>query len=201
MQIQTLFTNFLAINFLELDLPAIEKYCYHVKSNHSGRQVSNIGGWQSLNVVDDPELETIKLKLLEQVMQVHDHYKFTASNTHVITDLWININGTHDFNASHKHPNSMFSGVVYIKVPPNSGEIIFTTPIEAHDYVIRAGMCDELNEFTSYNWWQPPEPGKVIIFPGWLPHYVKPNLSTEDRISISFNTQIYRGVGESSRPR
>ena len=92
MQIQTLFTNFLAIDFLELDLLSIEKYCYHVKNNHPGRLVSNIGGWQSLNVVDHPELDTLKVKLLEQVMQVHNYYKFTESNPHVITDLWININ-------------------------------------------------------------------------------------------------------------
>jgi uncharacterized protein (TIGR02466 family) len=31
------------------------------------------------------------------------------------------------------------------------------------------------------------EAGLLLIFPSWLPHGVEPNMSDEDRISISFN--------------
>ena len=36
-----------------------------------------------------------------------------------------------------------------------------------------------------------PEEGKLIIFPGWLLHGVKQNLSDEDRIVISGNIKLY----------
>jgi hypothetical protein len=41
-----------------------------------------------------------------------------------------------------------------------------------------------------------PLEGRLIMFPGWLPHEVEPNLSEEEdniRISISFNfSQIWK---------
>jgi hypothetical protein len=30
----------------------------------------------------------------------------------------------------------------------------------------------------------------MIVFPSYAEHYVEPNLSNEDRISISFNTKL-----------
>ena len=36
-----------------------------------------------------------------------------------------------------------------------------------------------------------PEKGKLVLFPSWLEHYVEPNLTNEDRISMSFDTQIH----------
>jgi hypothetical protein len=41
-------------------------------------------------------------------------------------------------------------------------------------------------------YFQRPEESKIIIFPSWMSHYVEPNENLEDRISISFNTSIYR---------
>ena len=37
-----------------------------------------------------------------------------------------------------------------------------------------------------------PEEGKLFIFPSYLHHAVEENLSTEDRIVISFNVDILR---------
>jgi uncharacterized protein (TIGR02466 family) len=35
-----------------------------------------------------------------------------------------------------------------------------------------------------------PQPGRLVIFPSWIQHYVQPNLSDQDRISISFDVQL-----------
>ena len=35
-----------------------------------------------------------------------------------------------------------------------------------------------------------PEPGLALLFPGTLSHWVHPNDSDEDRVSISFNAMI-----------
>ena len=32
---------------------------------------------------------------------------------------------------------------------------------------------------------------KVILFPGWVSHSVEQNLSTKDRIGVSFNYRVY----------
>ena len=36
-----------------------------------------------------------------------------------------------------------------------------------------------------------PEKGKLVLFPSWLEHYVEPNLTNENRISLSFDTKIH----------
>ena len=35
-----------------------------------------------------------------------------------------------------------------------------------------------------------PQEGDVLFFPGWLKHWVSPNTTELDRISISFNMSI-----------
>ena len=37
---------------------------------------------------------------------------------------------------------------------------------------------------------------RIIIFPSWLVHWVPTNLSTSNRISISFNIQVKGQLGE-----
>ena len=43
-------------------------------------------------------------------------------------NMWANINPTYSYNKTHTHPNSMWSGVYYIKVPKNSGKLFLEDP-------------------------------------------------------------------------
>ncbi len=190
MKIENVFTNFLATEFLSIDNTALEQFCYKEKSNSAGRVVSNYKGWQSDNVVNAPELQPLLEKLNEQVALIHNYYNFKATKKQSITDVWININSKDSINLAHKHPGAFLSGVYYIKANKDSGNIIFMNPIEAHEYVIKQDMYDANNGFNSAKWWEEPYPGKLIIFPSWLTHYVNPNESNEDRISLAFNTSI-----------
>jgi hypothetical protein len=44
--------------------------------------------------------------------------------------------------------------------------------------------------FNANKWHIEPEPGKLIIFPSWLMHYVEDNNSQEDRLSMAFNIAL-----------
>lgn len=54
------------------------------------------------------------------------------------------------------------------------------------------------NSITKFNyhnstlWGFRPEDNYLFLFPAWLKHSVTPNLSQEERISISFNISIKR---------
>ena len=37
-----------------------------------------------------------------------------------------------------------------------------------------------------------PEKNSLLIFPSWLPHYVENTNREEDRLSIAFDTEIYK---------
>ena len=76
------------------------------------------------------------------------------------------------------------SGVFYIKVPKDSGKLVFT-----NDALIRFFPL-KVNNFNSNNsqvWRFEPEESMLYLFPAWLKHEVTPNSSNEDRISIAFN--------------
>lgn len=68
----------------------------------------------------------------------------------------------------HDHKSGAFlSGVYYIKVPENSGNIVFQVDSESKEIIS--------------------EEGKMILFPPSLKHQVHENQSNEDRISLAFN--------------
>lgn len=93
-----------------------------------------------------------------------------------VKELWGNINTYRDYNASHTH-GGILSGVFYLKTPKNCGRLVFRDPaVRSDGHIIR-------NKDYVIN----PEPLACIFFPSWLEHYVEPNMSNEDRISLSFN--------------
>ena len=101
----------------------------------------------------------------------------------VIKDLW-------DAEELY-HPESIISGVFYVKAPDKSSMLRFFHP--SADFMVRDWNVDlKCNMYTSSIWEILPEEGKLLLFPSWLEHEVDQNLSQEKRISISFNL-----VGES----
>ena len=79
------------------------------------------------------------------------------------------------------------SGVFFVNAPANCGRICFDPPRSTNQHEWQDNGFNELKilNCTTYN--IEPEENRLILFPGWLPHYVEHNQNKEDRISISFN--------------
>ena len=82
------------------------------------------------------------------------------------------------------------AGVYYVKVPENSGRLVFENPIQQHDFVMKSNMIKEFNLVNAGYWCAEPKENDLIMFPSWLKHYVEPSESDEERISIAFNLEI-----------
>lgn len=152
-----------------LDLDFWVKKCYELKPSFPSREKSNRGGWQS----QEMEEESKFFKLINFINPILAN--FHKSPNIIISEMWVNISSHGHFNSihHHNHPNQHIdktSGVLYLKVPPNSGNIIFYDP----------GNLSRQTEI-------PPTEGYLFLFPSSLYHSVSPNQSTEDRISIAFN--------------
>ena len=89
-----------------------------------------------------------------------------------------------DFNKPHKHPPYTFSGVYYIDVPENSGDIVFDNQFEMNNYAM---SYNEWNSLNCKDFKVTPKSGMLLIFPAWLNHYVTPNKSKKERLIYSFN--------------
>lgn len=96
-----------------------------------------------------------------------------------ITEMWGNINYPNCHNAAHTHGEAL-SGVFYLQVPDSSGNLVLCNPAVRADGRL----------FRPSNFPITPKPLACIMFPSWLEHYVEPNLSSSNRISISFNMRI-----------
>jgi len=155
-------------NILNLDIEYWINIIYNYQKNYPiSVEKSNQGGYQSKNDIH------IKKPFFPLVKLLNSHiFNFTSDPNITIKEMWFNISSFTNFNAPHTHHHNKnnLSGVLYLKVPKNSGRIIFLDPLSIND--------------PSY---LTPKEKDIILFPSILPHYVEPNLSQEDRISIAFN--------------
>lgn len=95
--------------------------------------------------------------------------------------------GTH-FN-KHDHYGAILSGVIYLKAPPQCGNIRFYNPAlgrRATD-VFFDRLKKTSNEYNYHYVEYTPVEGEMIMFESWLEHSVDMNMSPENRIAISFN--------------
>jgi uncharacterized protein (TIGR02466 family) len=107
----------------------------------------------------------------------------------LVANGWVNINPPGGYNAPHVHPEALLSGTYYVSVPkgtnPVGGAIEFNVPhptIKLQNLLNTPMLAERIRVV--------PEPGMVLMFPGTLSHWVHPNDSGEDRVSVSFNGVI-----------
>lgn len=170
----------------------ITKEIYRLKKLIPSNNRSNVNGWQSVKNLYEyefltPLLEYVTIPICQYLMEMKvDMAKYSLT----ISQMWANVNGTNSYNRSHQHPDSFISGVYYLKVPKNSGNIVFEDP--RNPWCILQGSYTELDKFSATEVEYEPISGNLILFPSYLPHRVEMNQSRDDRISISFNVSLLK---------
>jgi hypothetical protein len=83
--------------------------------------------------------------------------------------FWFNLSETGDSTGVHNHAReSVVSGVYYLEVPIDSGDLFFRSDGEEDFFLV-------------------PEAGTVVLFPSELRHGVRMNSSSGKRVSLAFN--------------
>ncbi len=122
-------------------------------------------------------------KYVRDVLHINKKVNFKIINS------WINIHKKGDWSQSHLHKNSCFSGVYYLNVPKNSGNISFdktivlnnlSTSTISYDY-------DEANYINADKVKFKVEEGLILFFPSTIYHNVDKSNSDEERYSLAFN--------------
>ena len=176
--------------FDDINDKEIIDFCYKQKElDQEGQLKSNRGGWHSQNFTfdDDNIISDILGKGFGKSI-------FTSldPSLEISITYWIMINSPNSYNTSHTHPDSHFSGVLWLKVPEKSGKIKFDNPLSHTGHVEALSYLDEVKDQTAFyhSMTFDPEVGKMLTFPSALRHEVFLNESDEDRISISYNIRI-----------
>jgi uncharacterized protein (TIGR02466 family) len=113
-----------------------------------------------------------------------------------IGNMWANVNRSGHGNEYHSHPGSYWSGVYYVDDggiaadPSLGGELEFLDPrgpvplmnaphlrMAGH---LSAGSTERVR----------PQAGRLVMFPAWVMHQVRPYHGRAERISIAFNLTV-----------
>ena len=123
-QLQDLFKISILSVQLDLDIKSLETFCLKHQICNDGRIKSNMGGYQSHNLDgEDKDLKPLEEEIKKYCRVMAEEH--TLEQEFRSMEMWLNINGYKDYNLPHNHPASVFSGVYYIKTPPNCGNIVY----------------------------------------------------------------------------
>jgi len=144
--------------------------------------------WGKTHLLSDTDfreniISKLRLKCLSNEIDTHvrnycDELNFEYKRYKMTS--WIAKFQPGDFAHIHEHGHSDISGVFYYKTNEDDGDLVFTSP---NPFL----KTSKLFAGTELSWIHKPIEGKILLFPGWIPHGVKTNETDNTRISISFN--------------
>jgi len=179
-----IFSSYLDENLFSLDNKKIKKEILKIKTKDKGRILSNYGGWQSQSFEEtNKNLLNLFDKINSSVEEIEKQLGLEKKLS--LDNYWCNINYFGCFNKPHNHPGAVVSGVYYVSVPKNSGNIVFQQ--FRSDIDTTYTFVKNYNQYNSTKWTIVPKENLCVLFPSYLLHYVEPNLNKKERISISFN--------------
>jgi uncharacterized protein (TIGR02466 family) len=162
-----------------------------LRSQSSGVSKSNRGGWHSSGNLfenNSPCIQRLRSEAEKAVLDATQNIGAKADVGALGLKLfaWMNANPPGGFNAPHTHPGAHWSGTYYVSQPEveegSSGRIEFLDP--------RTDLPNwRLLQAPAFNAKKAirPMPGEMILFPSYLVHWVYPNETAEERVSIAFN--------------
>jgi uncharacterized protein (TIGR02466 family) len=147
---------------------------------------TNVQGWHSTTDMHErPEYKNLVNMLYEAQKTIYDQEHLASEP--FLGNMWANINPPGGMNRAHQHPNSLWSGVYYVKAPKNCGHLKIDDPRNSASMIRprqkEGPVPSRLYRETHYE----AIDGRLIMFPSWLMHCVDPNESNDIRISVSFN--------------
>jgi len=176
------------------EIPNAGELNYHLEKNilqwqkqdPKGVNKTNVNGWHSTTDMNKKhEYDPLTKELFN--MQLEIFKKEYLKDKPVLGNMWANINYPGGFNRPHLHPNSLFSGVYWIKAPEKSGDLMLYEPRQGAQCTMpnrkEGKLPPELWREVHYT----PRAGTIVMFPAWLWHEVRTNQSNDIRISVSFN--------------
>jgi len=168
------------------DLNLSEKQFNHINQNAKNEIYNNVEDIystkisKSLHVLDN--LKSIKKIILDKFLYINKAY-LKYDNDFKITTSWYTKSSYNNIGSFHNHSNNFYSGIYYIDVDNNSGDIEFC------DFTSSFFQLNpiEYNIDNSKSWLFKPKNDMIIFFPSQLHHTIHLNKSKKDRYSLAFN--------------
>lgn len=176
-------------------LRGLESLAHELMKNAANATTrTNQGGWHSafdLFELDTPVVARFRERMQQHVQAFLDHVRRADRRRKDRFRLqgWINVNRAGDTNLLHSHPGSLLSSAYYVKVPRRmkGGELVFRDPRGPAVAMYETPGIELPWVGSGLGIPFVPSAGKLLLFPSWLEHHVRPFEGPGERISISFN--------------
>ena len=169
---ENIFPQKICIFKCPLDLKPIINQIYNIQNTHPNciRDYPSELIYQTGDLFNSYPVFNILKNFIKELIQ--KNYK----GRYYLEGSWANINYQYSSSKFHDHTpfntvnSSNLSGILYLKTPPNSGQLLFH------------------NRYNSpYTMAYDTPPSSIFIFDSLQPHSTTPNLNTSPKICISFN--------------
>tara|TARA_R100000988_G_C3996084_1_gene165826 strand:- start:72 stop:590 length:519 start_codon:yes stop_codon:yes gene_type:complete len=121
------------------------------------------------NILDFPMLKNLKNNIDEILAKLDLN----------LGNSWVQSYKKNNHHIIHTHPNSVYSGIIYIKGCDNGTKFL-------HPY---GGMLESISNRFNHIFDNEFIENLMILFPSFISHYVEKHTSKNERIVISFNTK------------
>ena len=171
---------------VQLDNNKLTQDIINWSNQDPGVAKTNVKGWHSTtDMATKPEYQPLINELM--IMSKDVFKEEWLDREPILGNMWANINPKEGSNQPHIHPNSLFSGVYYVKSNPQAGRLKIYDPRPGAQIVMPVRKEGQPPKHLWRDANLDPVTGRLIMFPAWLWHAVEPNQSDELRISVSFN--------------
>lgn len=104
-----------------------------------------------------------------------------------VLSAWANVAWPGNSNTMHTYPGATWSGVYYVDHGDSNADAEETSIHLSDPNAARTNVF--FPELSCQNVLFKPQPGLMILFPSYVPHFVPPHRGDRPRISIVFNVR------------
>ena len=135
--------------------------------------------------IDDPNLKLVFDWITEHGKEYWKILNLSQQLNPYILQLWATAVKQGGFIASHNHNPIPVAGVFYLKAEPRLGNLFLENPL---DLVLgKSPNHSDQHTPTRFNYEVEAISGKLVLFPGWMKHFTRPNPTDDLRMSMAVN--------------
>jgi len=173
------------INLLENEINFIKNTNYLRVELNNGYMSKN------KNILKNKSLKNLNKQIIEHLNFYKKEIFDISNNINVfVKHSWSMKHIKGDRSEKHFHENSLISGIIYVKTPEKSGNIIFhkkNSIINDISPLIKLNF-NKFNLFNSGAWNLDVKENMIVLFPSYLDHSTEVNESNDERYCLSFDT-------------
>ena len=150
--------------------------------------IKSSGLSKNMFILDNPEFKDIR-RVCEFHLQNYIKTIIGIADEFYITNSWLSRNAPNEEHPTHVHPNSIFSGCLYLKSSRKSELTISSVNHLSKSWPLNFKKT-HVNMYNADNWILDVDTGALVIWPSNVSHGSNPNPLDSTRIVMCFNTFV-----------